>query len=344
MRTIRLGRTGLEVTGLSFGSLPIQRLTMEEAERLLHRAYDEGINFYDTARGYSDSEEKLGRAFCSVRKNIILATKSHAKNGEALIKEIETSLKMLKTDYIDVMQLHNPGAVPVPGDGSGLYEAALDARRAGKIRFIGISNHKLGNARDAIASGLYDTLQYPFSILSVQNELELAGLCQEADMGFIAMKALCGGLLRDIPAAYAFIRCYPNVVPIWGIQKMEELEEFLALEKNPPAWDEHMEVAMAQEKASLGKEFCRGCGYCLPCPAEIPIPTLARMILFLNRSPWRKHTTADAQEKMSRADNCIHCGACAHRCPYELDPEQLVADNYRAYKLFLDEKKASGAI
>ena len=344
MRTIRLGKTGLEVTGLSFGALPIQRISVEEAGRILRRAYDEGVTFFDTARGYSDSEEKIGAALSSVRHNIIIATKARPKNGADLITLIETSLSKLKTDYIDILQLHNPSVVPAPGDGSAIYETLLDAKKAGKIRHIGITNHKLGNARQAIATGLYETLQFPFSILSTADEIDLAARCKDADMGFIAMKGLCGGLLRDIPAAYTFIRRFDNVVPIWGIQKMEELEEFLALEANPPEWNEQMEAAVAQEKASLGKDFCRGCGYCLPCPANIPIPTLARMILLLGRSPWRRYLKAEEQEQMARADNCTHCGACATRCPYGLEPEQLVAENYKFFKNFFAEKKAQGII
>lgn len=344
MRTIRLGKTNLEVTGVSFGALPIQRLTMDEAGRILRRAFESGINFFDTARGYTDSEEKMGAALAPVRRNIIIATKTKGANGDAVLKDLETSLNRLKTDYVDILQIHNPSTVPVPGDGTGRYEAMVKARDQGKVRFIGLTSHSLERAVGAAESGLYETVQYPFSILSLDKEIAFANRCKDLDVGFIAMKALSGGLVRHIPAAYAFMRRFDNVVPIWGIQKMEELEEFLALEAAPPAWDRTMEAAVEAEKKALGKDFCRGCGYCLPCPADIPIPTLARMILLLGRSPWKNQMTEKAQAEMARARDCTDCGACAARCPYELDTPALVRENYAFYAAFAAEKKAEGLL
>ncbi|SBW10160.1 conserved hypothetical protein [uncultured delta proteobacterium] len=344
MRTIRLGSTGLQVTGVSFGALPIQRISLDEAVRILRRALEAGVNFYDTAHVYSDSEEKMGVAFAGLRDNIIIATKSMSGTGAEVAKDIDTSLAKLKTDYIDVLQIHNPSTVPVPDDGTGRYEAMLAAKQAGKIRHIGLTNHRIERAEAAADSGLYEVIQYPFSLLSSLKEQDFARRCKDLDIGFIAMKALSGGLVRHIPAAYAFMRRFENVVPIWGIQRMEELEEFLALEANPPAWDATMQAQVEEERNALGKNFCRGCGYCLPCPVGIPIPMLARMRLFLERAVWRKEITPEAQAKNAKADECINCGDCASRCPYELDPAALVKENYAYYKAFVAEKKASGAI
>lgn len=342
MRTIRLGRTNIEATGVSFGALPIQRLTLDEAGRILRRAFDAGITFFDTARAYSDSEEKIGAALAAMRKNIAIATKTKGANGEEVTKELETSLGKLKTDHVDILQIHNPSQNPAPGDGTGRYEAMAKAREQGKIRFIGLTSHSLERAMQAAESGLYDTIQYPFSILSSTKEIAFTERCKELNVGFIAMKALSGGLVRHIPAAYAFMRKHGNVVPIWGIQKMEELEEFLTLETNPPAWNQEMETAVEAEKKALGKNFCRGCGYCLPCPVNIPIPMLARMELFLKRSPWQRQVTEKAQAEMARAKDCIDCGACSSRCPYELDTPALVRENYAFYEAFVAEKKAQG--
>lgn len=344
MRTIRLGRTNIAATGVSFGALPIQRISLEDAGRILRRAYDAGVTFFDTARAYSDSEEKIGAALAPVRKNITLAGKTMGKTGEAVTRDLEKSLEQLRTDCIDLLQIHNPATVPVPDDGTGRYEAMLKAKEQGKIRFIGLTNHSLERAVTAMESGLYDTIQYPFSLLAADSEIALVERCKALDIGYIAMKSLAGGLIRNIPAAYAFLRRHDNVVPIWGVQRMEELEEFLALEANPPAWDGAIEAAVEEEKKTLSGNFCRGCGYCQPCPVEIPIQMLARMRLFLLRSPWQSEATPEAQARMARAENCTNCGACASRCPYGLDTPALVKENYAFYKQFVAEKKAQGLI
>ena len=344
MRTIRLGSTNLLVSGVSFGALPIQRISLDETVRILHRALEGGVNFYDTARVYSDSEMKIGVAFKGLRDKIIIASKSMSKTGDALTKDLETSLTQLKTDYIDVFQIHNPAAIPLPDDGTGRYEAMLAAKQAGKIRHIGLTNHRFERIVQAAESGLYEALQYPFSMLSSEKEIDFVRRCRDLDIGFIAMKALSGGLVRHIPAAYAFMRRIENVVPIWGIQKLEELEEFLALEANPPAWNDAMQALVEEEREALGKNFCRGCGYCLPCPVGIPIPMLARMRLFLTRGPWQRETSPEAQAKNATAEECINCGECASRCPYELNPAALVREHYAFYKDFVAEKKAAGDI
>ena len=344
MRTIRLGSTDLHVSGVSFGALPIQRITLDETVRILHRALEAGVNFYDTARAYTDSEAKLGAAFEGMRDKIIIATKTKGNTGEAVTKDLETSLSLLKTDYIDVFQFHNPADIPLPDDGTGRYESMLAAKKSGKIRHIALTNHRFERIVQAADSGMYEVLQYPFSILSVEKEMDFARRCNDLNIGFIAMKALSGGLVRHIPAAYSFMRQFENVVPIWGIQKMEELEEFLALEKNTPVWDAKMQKCVEEERESLGKNFCRGCGYCLPCPVSIPVPMLARMRLFLTRGPWQREVTPEAQAQNARAEECINCGECASRCPYELNPAALVKEHYAFYKTFVAEKKASGEI
>jgi len=338
MSTLRLGKTELVVNRLAFGALPIQRVPLDEAKRILQRAYDGGINFFDTARGYTDSEEKIGAALSPVRKNIVIATKAKSDTGEGVTQLLETSLRTLKTDYVDILQIHNPKKVPAPDDGTGRYEAMLAARQAGKIRFIGLSAHALDNAVATVTSGLYDTVQFPFSLLANARELEFPGVCAAADVGFIAMKGLGGGLIRDIPAAFAFTRRFDNVLPIWGIQRMEELEQFLSLHADPPVWDKHMETVAEREKNSLGGDFCRACGYCLPCPADIEIPTVARLMLMLGRGPWQNQVTPAARAKIARAADCIQCGDCKSRCPYELDTPALVRQHWEGYQQFLKEK------
>lgn len=335
MDKIKLGRTNLIVSRSGFGALPIQRISFDEAKNLLRKAYDNGINFFDTARSYTDSEEKIGYALSDVRHNIIIATKSHAKDKKTLFEHLETSLKNLKTDYIDIYQLHNPKELPDPDDPDGLYSGLLEAQKKGMIRFIGITNHRLDLALEAAKSELYDTIQFPLSSLSSDEDLKLVEECKKRDIGVIAMKALSGGLITNVSTTFAFLRQFDNVVPIWGIQRELELDEFIELEKNPPALDENMWKIIEQDRKELQGSFCRGCGYCLPCPADIPIPMAARMSLLLRRSPYQKYLSDKWEEQMNRIENCTDCGHCKAHCPYELDtPEllKLMLEDYREFK------------
>jgi predicted aldo/keto reductase-like oxidoreductase len=339
MHMLRLGRTELIVSRVAFGALPIQRISSEETTRILRKAVEGGVTFFDTARSYSNSEEKLGMAFAGgLRQKLIIATKTHAGDAEGIRKDIRTSLANLRSDYVDLYQFHNPKTVPLPGDGTNRYETFLELKKSGAVRFIGITNHSLSNAMQAVESGLYDTLQFPFSLLADDKEVHLVQRSRKADMGFLGMKGLGGGLIRNIPATFAFTRRFDNVLPLWGIQRMEELEEFLALDASPPVWDKRMADAVAAEKNALGQAFCRGCGYCLPCPAHIEISVVARMGMLLNRSPWERFATPEWQTKIAGVNQCMRCNACKSRCPYELDTPTLVADNASAYRRFMKEK------
>lgn len=335
MAQITLGSTGITVDRNAFGALPVQRVNMETAVRILRKAYEGGITFYDTARGYSDSEEKLGQAFAGMREKIFIATKTPSNTPEGFWKDLETSLRLLKTDYIDIYQFHNPSVCYKPGDGTGMYECMLEAKRQGKIRHIGLTNHRLGVAHECIDSGLYETLQFPFSYLSSEKEIELVEKCKKAGMGFIAMKALSGGLITDSAAAYSFMSQYDNVLPIWGIQRETELDEFLSYIDNPPQLTVERRALIEKDKQELLGEFCRGCGYCMPCPAEIQINTCARMSLLLRRSPSENWLTPKAQEMMDKIEECLECGKCKTKCPYGLDTPELLKRNYKDYKRIL---------
>lgn len=334
-----MGKTGITVEKNAFGALPVQRIPREAAVRLLRRAYEHGVEFFDTARYYTDSEEKLGEAFEGIREKIIIATKTGAADVQGFWKELHTSLKNLRTDYIDIYQFHNPDFCPRPGDGSGLYEAMLEAREKGMIRYIGITNHRLNAAREAVESGLYDTLQFPFSYLASEADLELVEKCREANMGFIAMKALSGGLISNSAAAYAYMAQFENVLPIWGIQREGELDEFLSYISAPPVMDKKLSAVIEKDREELRGEFCRGCGYCMPCPTGIEINNCARMSLMIRRSPSAAHLAPQAQEKMKRIEGCLHCGRCSARCPYGLDTPALLERNYRDYCEILGGKE-----
>lgn len=335
MQMVTLGSMGITVNKNGFGALPIQRISTADAVKLARRAYDAGITFFDTARFYTDSEEKLGEAFDGMREKVYIATKTGAATAEEFWKDLETSLRNLRTDYVDLYQFHNPSFCPKPGDGSGLYEAMEEAKAQGKVRHIGITNHRLAVAEEAIASGLYETLQFPFCYLANERDLALVEQCRQAGMGFIAMKALSGGLITNSAAAYAYLAQYENVLPIWGVQHDYELEEFISYIDNPPMMTEEIKAVIAHDKEELSGEFCRGCGYCMPCPAGIEINNCARMSLMLRRSPSEVQLTPKVQEKMKKIENCLHCGKCKSKCPYGLDTPALLAKNYEDYKRVL---------
>ena len=338
METVRLGRTEIVTNKNGFGALPIQRIPDKDAVYLLQKAYENGITYFDTARWYTDSEHKLGIAFKGMRDKIWIATKTGAATAADFWKDLETSLNNLQTDYIDVYQFHNPAVCPKPGDESGLYEAMLTAKEQGKVKHIGITNHRLAVADEAIESGLYETLQFPFCYLATEKDLELVKACKEADMGFIAMKALSGGLITNSAAAYAYLAQYDNVLPIWGVQRENELDEFLSYIDNPPKMHEELSEVTEHDRKELLGEFCRGCGYCMPCPMGIEINNSARMSLMLRRAPSAGWLSEEWQEKMMKIETCLHCNKCKSKCPYGLDTPALLAKNLEDYKNVLAGK------
>lgn len=331
MTKVTLGTTGITVEKNSFGALPIQRISKEDAVHLLRKAYEHGVTFFDTARFYTDSEEKVGEAFKGMREKVYIATKTAATTVEGFWADLNTSLEMLQTDYIDIYQFHNPSFCPKPGDGTGIYEAMLEAKEKGMIRHIGITNHRLNVAHEAVESGLYETLQFPFCYLATDKDIALVEACREAGMGFIAMKALSGGLITNSAAAYAFLAQYEHVLPIWGVQREHELDEFLSYIDNPPAMTEELAAVIAKDREELLGDFCRGCGYCMPCPVGIEINNCARMSLMIRRAPSAAQLTEEMQAKMKLIEKCLHCGKCKRKCPYGLDTPTLLEKNYKDY-------------
>ena len=340
MKTVKLGKTGLIVTKTAMGCLPVQRCSTQDAVRLIRAAFDGGINFFDTANAYTDSEEKVGLALADVRGRVILATKSEGRDKKTCAAHIENSLRLLKTDCLDLFQFHCCEVLPDPGDPDGAFAAALEARDAGKIRHIGITTHRIAVAEAAIASGHFETLQFPFSYLSSERDLALAEKCRQADMGFIAMKGLAGGLLTDARVCRAFMSQYDNVVPIWGIQTAEELAQWLAVTAADPQMDEPTRAIIRRDRKELAGSFCRGCGYCMPCPAGIEIRNCARMDMLLRRSPWRPYYSPEWREKMEKIEQCKNCRKCAEKCPYKLDTPALLQYQLRDYREFFEAHKS----
>lgn len=343
MRKTVLGKSGLCASSVSFGCIPIQRISEDEAVSLLRYAYDCGVNFFDTARAYTDSERKLGLAMRGMRKKVIIATKTMAKNAGAFWDDLKESLNNLNTDYIDLYQLHNPEFLPVPGGEDGLYDALIKAKKKGMIRHTGISCHMQDIAKRAVLSGLYETLQYPLSCLSTGEDEEMARLCEKTDTGFIAMKGMAGGLIRNSAAAFCYIASFPNVVPIWGIENRRELDEFLKLEKDAPALDDDMRLQIQKEREELSGEFCRGCGYCMPCPAGIHISVAARIDKLMTRSLAEPFLEPRWRENMARIEQCTMCAQCEERCPYHLKTYELLKRQLKTYRDFCERVDGENA-
>ncbi len=337
MKTITLGQTGITTPQNAFGALPVQRVNMETAVKILRRAYEGGMTFFDTARVYTDSEEKLGEAFEGMRDKIYIASKTMAKTPEKFWEDLNTTLNSLRTDYLDIYQFHCVGQCYAPGDGTGMYEAMLEAKAQGKIRHIGITAHKIGVAEEIVKSGLYETLQFPFSYLATDRDIALVKSCNEAGMGFIAMKGLSGGLLTNSDACVAFMSQY-NVLPIWGVQKMSELEEWLRFFEKEPEMTDEIRAFIENDRKELLGDFCRGCGYCAPCTVGIVINQCARMSQMIRRSTSAAWLSETWQAEMKKIEDCVDCGICKTRCPYELDIPTLLRKNYEDYKGIVDGK------
>ena len=339
MKYIKLGSTGLTVTRPAMGCLPVQRCDTEYAVKLLQAAYDGGIRYFDTANAYTDSEKKIGLALADVRKDIVISTKSHAGNKEGVLAHIENSLKMMKTDHIDLFQFHQVTAVPDPNDPEGAYAGALEAKRRGWIDHIGFTSHTVEVAEQCIASGYFETCQFPFSYLSDERDLALAARCKEAGMGFIAMKGLAGGLLTNVKACHAFMEQYDNVIPIWGIQRLEELDQWLKVAEEDAPLDEELNAVIKADRQQLAGTFCRSCGYCMPCTVGIDIMNCARMNMLLRRSPWQQYMSEEWYNKMQRINDCVNCRQCVSKCPYGLDQPSLLKYMLKDYNEFYASHK-----
>ena len=338
MNTVVLGRSGIASPQNAFGALPIQRCTEAEAVSLLERAFEGGMTFFDTAHAYTTSEERVGKALGPVRDQVAIATKTMARTPDDFWRDLETSLRTLGADYVDLYQLHCVSRCYRPGDGTGMYECLMEARDQGLVRHIGITAHLIAVAEEIAESGLYETLQFPFSYLADAREIALVQSCARNDVGFIAMKGLAGGLVTNAEAAMAFMTQYPNVLPIWGVQRASELEQWLAFMNETPQVTPGMEAFFAAERAQLAGGFCRGCGYCAPCTVGIPINQAARMSLMIRRAPSEAWLSSEWQENMELVEDCTECGVCMTRCPYGLDIPELLRKNLADYRAVLAGK------
>lgn len=326
MQYVTLGKTGLKISRLGFGGIPIQRTDAKTATQLVKAMAEKGINYIDTARGYTVSEGYLGEALEGLRDKFILATKSMARTKEAMAKDIEISLGNLRTDYIDLYQIHNPGmkdldTVTAPG---GALEALMEAKAAGKIGHIGLTAHSTEVFEKALSFPWVETIMFPYNIVENQGE-ELIKKCKEQNVGFIAMKPLAGGAIEDGAVAVRYICANPDVtVVIPGMYDLKEIEQNLAAAENEAPLTEAELAKISEIKSQLTGNFCRRCNYCAPCTVGINIPSVFLFQGYLDRyglGDWAK----DRYSSMAvKASACIGCGVCETRCPYNLPIREML--------------------
>ena len=338
MKSVRLGKTGLMVSRVGFGGIPIQRLTEAEAVRVVQRCLDLGVTFLDTANGYSTSEERIGKAIAGRREQVVIATKTGARDRVTAQEHLDLSLKRLNVESIDLWQFHNVSTFEdyeqVLGP-DGAMEAAQRALEAGKVRHIGITNHSMDVALKAVPSGHFETVQFPFNFVTNEPAEKLLPLAQKYDVGFIAMKPLGGGLLDDANLAIKYLLQFENVVPDPGVEKMEEIEEIAAIvagswELTPQEWQEIERI-----RSEVGTRFCRRCEYCQPCPQGVRISLIMNLPSMCKRLPAGRLLEDWLAEAVKSVESCVECGECEEKCPYHLPIREMIAENIKFYEAAL---------
>lgn len=334
MKKIRLGKTNLVVSELGFGGIPIQRLSTEEAVRVVQRSLDLGVTFIDTANGYTTSEERIGKAIAGRRDQVVLATKSGARDPALFRQHLELSFQRLMVNHIDLLQFHNVStqehldAIVAPG---GLLAIAQEAQAAGRIGHIGVTSHNLDMACHLVASGHFETMMFPFCLVTPEPADRLIPLCRAHDVGFIAMKPMGGGLLDNAAIAFKFLRRYPDILPLVGIQACEEIEEIVNVVHGPAAMTDVEQAEVERLQRELSVRFCRGCDYCQPCPQHIGISTVLRLRSHARRFPIERFFGDWGKKLVTQAETCAKCADCETRCPYNLPIRDLLKENVAWY-------------
>jgi predicted aldo/keto reductase-like oxidoreductase len=333
-----LGKTGLQVSRVGFGGIPIQRLTEAEAIRVVQRCLDLGVTFLDTATGYSTSEERIGKALASSgrrRDQVVLATKTPARDRTTALQHLEQSLRRLQVEAIDLWQFHNVSTfealelVLAPG---GALAAAQEALQAGKVRHVGITSHSMDVALKAVPMGCFETIQFPFNFVTREPADKLLPLARQHGLGFIAMKPLAGGLLSDANLCIKYLLQIDGVVPDPGIQQVEEIEEIAAIVAGSRALTAEERQAIERIRTEVGTRFCRRCGYCEPCPEGVRISMVMNVHSFWKRIPAANLATGGIAEAMQSGNNCIECGECEDKCPYQLPIRAMIAEHVAFYE------------
>lgn len=340
MQYQKLGQTDLQVSALGFGGIPILRLETGESERILRYAQERGINFYDTAHAYRDSEEKMGKAFADTRSKVIFATKTMCRDGIGAQAQLEQSLRMLRTDYIDLYQFHQVAqesaweAICAPG---GALEMVQRAKEAGKIRWIGVTSHSRTMAIKLIQTGLFATVQFPFNFIEEAAKEDLHQEARRIGVGILAMKPFAGGVIDNAPIAFKFLRQFPDVLPLPGFDSIASVDEVVGFYDAKNEIGDEDRKQMDIYRRELGKQFCRRCEYCQPCPHGVMITPAMGYKVVAHRMSGR--VAADfSRIPMESVPKCIECGLCVTRCPYELPIPQMLKEHHAMWEQHCRDK------
>lgn len=340
MRYTILGKTGLEVSEVGFGGIPIIRLSAAEAVTVLRRAYDKGITLFDTANMYLDSEEKMGAAFDGVRNRLVLASKTLKRDRAGAEADIDLSLKRLRTDYIDLFQIHQlslESDYQTATGPDGVLEAISRAKQAGKIRHIGVTSHSIEMAVKLIGTGLFSTVQFPFNFIESKPVEELHPLARQGGMGILAMKPFGGGALDSAELCFKFLRQFPDVIPLPGFDAVGQVDEIVAIYETENTVSPEDLAAMERSGTELGQQFCRRCEYCQPCEQGVMI-TAAMGYPIIARRMSDAIAAGFAVKPMESVRKCTECGECVKRCPYSLPIPEMLKKHLALY-----ERHATGA-
>jgi predicted aldo/keto reductase-like oxidoreductase len=335
MDKVRLGKTELMVSKIGLGGVPLQRLTDDEAAAVTKRCLDKGITFFDTAIEYSNSEGRVGKAIRNRRQDLTIATKSNFGTRKEIKNNLKLSLRQLGVDYIDLYQFHN---ISDPNTYRGLIgprgpiPVVQDAKRSGLVKHIGITTHSMDVAKEAVKSGQFETIMFPFNFVTSEAATELLPLMRQYDVGFIAMKPLAGGLVKQAKIAFKYLLQFPDVVAIPGIQRESEIDEIVKIVEGKPQMTGAERKEMARVIAKMDKELCRRCGYCEPCPQGIRILRLMDLLPFLiNQSPQIVFTP-EVLTQIEKVTDCDKCGECEKKCSYHLPIMELIVEHANAYR------------
>lgn len=338
MEKMRLGKTNLMCSRIGLGGIPLQRATEEEAIAIIRHSLDLGINFIDTATNYTTSEERIGKAIKTYRReDIIIATKSHSRPPEGLRKDLEQSLRRLDIHSIDLYQFHDvrdgedTDLILKPG---GTLDAVKQAQKEGLVRHIGVCAHRMQAAIPLAKTGEFEVMQFPFNYITDEAKDELIPLCKQMDMGFLVMKPLAGGVLPNAALGFKFLLQYPDILPIPGIQAIAEIDEIVAIEKSSKLTAGEL-AEIERLRKELGKQFCRRCDYCQPCPVGINISDIMYSNTIWKRMPLEKIFNSQFGRQLERVNECTDCGVCETQCPFDLPIREIMARNY---DLYIDQK------
>jgi uncharacterized protein len=335
MKKIRLGKTGLRVTRLGFGGIPIQRLEEKEAISVIQRCLDLGINYFDTAQAYTTSEARVGKAIQGQREKVILATKSTSRNPEEIQEHLELSLRNLQTDYIDLYQFHAVNDLDNLDkvlDPKGVMAVIKKAQAHGRVRHIGISCHQIDVAKKAVQTGQFETVMFPFNFVAPEAADQIFPLCHQYDVGFIGMKPLAGGIIEQASLAFKYLFQFPDILPIPGVQKIAEIEEIVKILENPEPLSRTEQREMERIRQSLGSKFCHRCDYCQPCSQGILISTVMTTSSLFKRLPPERFFSPFVSGPLEKAVQCSRCGECEKRCPYRLPIREMIAEQVSWYQ------------